>query len=100
MKNEKIVEIFKDKEFIEKLSQCETAETKVDLLNKRGILISLSDYKRVEQIVRETKERIIAEIPDYELENVSGGVGYVSHDAQLMCEAIIKVLGLSELSND
>lgn len=70
MNSERIVALFRNQIFLEELSKCDTSETKVDLLSKNGVMISLEEYQRIEQIVRETREKNLSDI---ELERVSGG---------------------------
>ena len=56
MDSEKIVELFRNEEFIEKLLKCRTSEEKVDLLSENGIMIGLEEYKRLEEIVKEINQ--------------------------------------------
>ncbi len=77
MDSEKIVELFRNEEFIEKLLKCRTSEEKVDLLSENGIMIGLEEYKRLEEIVKEKRQSALS---DEQFENISGGLSSNAKD--------------------
>lgn len=73
MSTDKIVALFKDKEFIEKYNSCKNPLEKSELLSKNGVSISEDEIKSLENYTKNGSS-----IEDNDLQNISGGVKFKS----------------------
>lgn len=71
MSTDKIVALFKDKEFIEKYNSCKSPLEKSELLSKNGMSISEDEIKSLENYTKNGSS-----IEDNNLQNISGGVKF------------------------
>ena len=73
MSTDKIVALFKNKEFIEKYNSCKSPLEKSELLSKNGVSISEDEIKSLENYTKNGSS-----IEDNDLQNISGGVKFKS----------------------
>ncbi len=71
MSTDKIIALFKDKEFIEKYNSCKSPLEKSELLSKNGVSISEDEIKSLENYTKNGSS-----IEDNDLQNISGGVKF------------------------
>ena len=69
MNEEKIKEVFSDKDFVESLLELETAEEVQSAISKKGIDLSISDI----EVLRAQLVNNGEELSEEDLENVAGG---------------------------
>ena len=76
MNEEKIKEVFSDKDFVGSLLELETAEEVQSAISKKGIDLSISDI----EVLRAQLANSGEELSEEDLENVAGGFGRPTMD--------------------
>lgn len=73
-KNEKIQEVFSDKEFVEKLLAMETAEEVQAAVKEKGLELTLEEIEATKKsIINSLEKNDSDEVSDDQLEQVAGG---------------------------
>jgi hypothetical protein len=71
--NEKLIDLFQNKEFVEKTTACETVEEVLNLVNAEGVEAAREEFDAVMDSIAGINSKKDDDLDESELEQVAGG---------------------------